>query len=217
MLLDHLAVCFVSDESWMYTVMRAVGRSSYVIFAFLIVQGFLYTHDAWKYELRILLFALISEVPFDLAFSGSFIKTESQNVFFTLALGLLSLILSEKVRNRVQSEGTHEGRTVASLLSLLPVGLCALVSALISSDYGAAGVIMIYLFYYFRRSLAIQLACFFVVAFVFFGPFEWYGAAAFFLLYFYHGRRGPSARYFFYAFYPVHLLIIGIAEILIGK
>lgn len=85
---------------WTYTIMRMIGRVAFPIFCFLLVEGFLHTHDVKKYAMRLGLFALLSEIPFDLAFSSKILEFNYQNVFFTLFIGLLMMIAYRAVEEK---------------------------------------------------------------------------------------------------------------------
>lgn len=192
---------FISN--WHY-VFHAIGRISMPIFCFLIVEGFLHTRDAKRYLLRLLLFALISEIPYDLAFGESVFDLNQQNVFFTLAAGLLTLMVMENMKNH---------RAVVFLAPFV-MSVLTFYGKFDGSYYG---VLMMALFYILREKrlagcisiLALQLA----VMLVFhetFGLNDFFAIIPLILIYFYNGRRGMRLKYFFYAFYPVHLLIFGL-------
>ncbi|MBP5266824.1 MAG: hypothetical protein J6Z06_08410, partial [Lachnospiraceae bacterium] len=118
MIIDHFGASIL--EAWMTRstlpyipsmgfidlLIRAVGRLAFPIFIFLMVEGLYHTRNRWKYLGRLVLLAVISEVPFDWAFwitrfqkdNGILVEFHHQNVFFTLSLGLLMVILLELVR-----------------------------------------------------------------------------------------------------------------------
>lgn len=171
-------------------VLRFIGRTSFPIFCFLLAEGFLHTRDTKKYAGRLLLFALISEIPFDLAFFGSWFDPGYQNVFFTLFLGLAALTAIKEFRE------TPWKQAVAVVASCG----CAM---LINSDYGAFGVFFVILLYLLRYDPRLQTI-------LGSASLLWEPAAilAFLPIRMYNGARGHwNLKYVFYAFYPVHLLL----------
>lgn len=190
-----------------YFIMRnIIGRWGFPIFCFLLVEGFCHTRSVWKYALRLGLFALISEVPFDLAFFGTFFYWQYQNIFFTLLIGLLVMILfrciQEKVRARV-------------LLKLPLYGLAFLAGAaladLLCTDYGSKGIVAIVVLYVFRNIRWLQLLAG-AAAFC----WEFPAPLAFIPVWFYNGERGLKMKYFFYIFYPAHLFLLYLAAYFCG-
>lgn len=208
MLIDHIAAVMMTGEhpviytpvfyvfgekQTVYMMMRYVGRIAFPIFCFLLVEGFLRTRDRKKYGIRLLIFALLSELPFDLAFDGVFGLT-GQNVFFTLLLGYLGLCAIERY-------GEEKWKQAGCLLLLLGA------SILIKADYGCVGFGLIILFYLLRESrlyLAVLCCCFM--------PYDWITALSFIPIALYNGERGfvkgKILKYAFYAFYPVHLTVL---------
>lgn len=95
---------YETDELWeIYSVGRAIGRIAFVLFAYLCVEGFTHTRSRRNYLLRLGGFAFVSEAPFDLAFSGRVVDHESQNIFFTLFLGVLVMTVWEGAGKKIQS------------------------------------------------------------------------------------------------------------------
>ena len=159
-----------------------------------ILPIFRITRDREKYALRLGCFAAVSEIPFDLAFNGKVLEVGYQNVFFTLLLGLLTMMAYDAVMN--QSRWSVWKRTALSTIAIL-AGMFA--AEFLSTDYGALGVLCIMVFYLFRRS-RIQQVVFGCLAFVW---WEWAAVFAFVPIFYYNGKRGFGMKYFFYAFYPV--------------
>lgn len=176
------------------------GRVAFPIFCFLLVEGFEKTHDRRRYALRLGLFCLLSEIPFDLAFSGTPVDWPAQNVFFTLTIGFCTLWGVETVFCRPWSEGRR--RVAACGILLAGMGL----AELLHTDYSAFGVLFIFLFYVManrperQRNLVLGLAC----------AWEFTAPLALIPIHFYNGQRGWRLKYIFYCFYPVHLLLLAL-------
>lgn len=224
MLIDHAAAVLVWNPSnpgaqtivqdmsmgngteWLvYLLMRyPIGRLAFPIYCFLLVEGFMRTRSVKKYALRMLLFAMVSEIPFDLAIYGSLCNFQGQNVFFTLFLGLVALEGADLARQKMQKEW------LIRVSSFIVVAMVCVIAELISCDYGANGILAIFMLYLFRYDRKNQMLAGSVV-------FLWEITAplAFIPIYFYNGKRGANLKYFFYGFYPVHLLILyGILQLM---
>ncbi len=190
MLIDHIGATLYPQ----YTCLRIIGRMSFPIFCFLLVEGAVHTGNIRKYEIRLLVFALISEIPFDYAFFGK-LTLEHQNVFFTLFIGLvmIDVIQSGKAGN-------------------FPFGtfiVAIMVAELLETDYGAGGIMIIACFYFLREQKLLKQVVFAGLNLLYFGVgVQAYAALATIPMLLYNGKQGPKMKYFFYLFYPVHLLIL---------
>ena len=192
MLIDHIGAVLVPQM----ISLRIIGRISFPLFVFLLVEGFIHTKDVRKYAIRLLIFALISEIPFDLAFFGKVVDFERQNIFFMLFLGILMLALIRRF-------------SFQPFLQVLSVVGCVAAAFLFRVDYNGFGVLLVLAFWYFREKPWKRLLCFGVILGLGYGMgVELYGLLAYLPILFYNGRRGPSAKYVFYIFYPAHLLIL---------
>ena len=202
----------------LYTTMRYIGRISFPIYRFFLVEGFVHTRSRKKYMRRLVALALISEVVFDLAFYGKIFYIFHQNVFFTLALGLgliwiLDVFWEKKTWNILQKIG---------LSILCSVGIL-LLAELARTDYSSYGVLAICVMYMVHKmvreriklwapivlasGIAILCLCDFSEVWAFLGlP----------LFCFYQGKKGWGAKWFFYFFYPVHLALLALACLLLG-
>lgn len=190
MALDHTGAVLYPSQIWL----RCLGRIAFPIFCFLIVEGFFHTHDVRRYMGRLGVFALISEIPYDLAFRGVPLEYAHQNVFFTLLIGIGMMVLLE--RNREWP--------VKAVILLLAMWL----AVLIRSDYNFRGVLLIFVFYIFHeyRWLAVTAGGFW--NFLYQGVIQKYGVLSVLPLALYNGERGRKMKYFFYIFYPAHLLLL---------
>jgi hypothetical protein len=220
MLIDHIGETFQLQMPYpAYLLCRVVGRLAMPIFCFMVAEGLFYTKDARKYLLRLLMFALVSEAPFDRLFMGGWLEFSYQNVGFTLLLGFLGILLFDSF--------AAQGRKTAALISILAVGLAAM---FIRSDYTIYGIYYVFIFYYFRgknqgRTIALAagvLLCSVDIWMIGDWRFATASLAAVLaaipigLYNNERGRDGQAMRMAFYAFYPGHLLILYAASLLVG-
>ncbi len=181
------------------TIFDILGRIAFPIFAFMVVEGFFKTKSRWSYLRNLLIFAVISEIPYDMFQSAEFVNTWSQNILWGLALGLFTIMVIDKLKDYIKK------RPLWIFVSILIVVLSSLGSMLISSDYEYYAIIIIYLYYLFydKRLLASGLSYLVIIK-------EIYAILGFATVLFYNGEKGKQNKIFNYLFYPVHLLIFGI-------
>lgn len=195
-----------------YLIMRCLGRFSFPTFCFLLVEGFYHTHSRLRYLHNLLIFAAVSEVPFNLAISGKLLSFEYQNVFFTLTAGLVSIWLADYLKQKA----TEEQNILWSGLIAVEVTGIAVLAQFLNTDYGAVGVVVIFVLYaiYHKRVLS---AVFSVILLSLSNILEIFCFPFIFALKYYNGQRGRQNKYFFYIFYPAHLLILCIIRMIIYK
>ena len=215
MLIDHIAYAWHVDEisGGTYFLMRIIGRFAFPIFAYMIAVGARHTHDIKKYLLRLLAFAVVSEVPFDLAFGfatdGRWIEWTHQNVFFTLFLGLTTLAFLRFFRERLNR--FYMVPAVAVLLLMM------LAAHFLQTDYADVGVLSIFLFYVAGdKKKSVRLPVFALAILVL--AFDWqvlvnitelFAIMALLPIMLHNGQRGARMnKWVFYAFYPGHLLLL---------
>ena len=186
-------------------VLRFTGRLAFPLFCFLLVEGFVHTHNVKGYLGRLVLFGLLSEVPFDLAFFRTPFDPSAQNVYWTLALGVLAMAGLKRFEKENGLPGWQ---------GLVWAGGCAALALAANTDYHAIGVLIICALYLTRTNRKRQC-----LAGALLFLFELTAPLAFVLVWFYNGRRGacsPLQKKAFYWFYPVHLLVLaGITNLLL--
>ncbi len=219
MLMDHLWATLLPAQDWL----TCLGRIAFPIFAFMAVEGYFHTRNFKKYALRMLLFAVISEIPFDLMYGGTWFYPVHQNVIWTLLLGLLGIRLMEAVRKK-QKLWLYILVCVLTVIAGLAVGTLGMV------DYYGAGILTVFVFYFFRGRkwwcFLGQLATLYYINVQILGGLMYpitlfgmeleicqQGLALFALLpiWLYRGRQGYHSKpfqYVCYAFYPAHMLIL---------
>lgn len=205
MIIDHYGAVFQSN----IPIYRIVGRIAFPIYCFLLVEGYTHTSNIKRYATRLLIFALISEIPFDLAFYGG-LDFSHQNIFFTLFIGLITMYLLDK-----QDEDNGLGR--ASII------IGAFILAMVFSvDYNYIGIIYILLFYRskdYPKSKKLQFVALtmFVVNLVSTGWIQQFSLLALPIIYLYNKELGPKnkfSQFLFYGAYPLHLFIFYLLNVM---
>lgn len=179
-------------------VCSVLGRAAFPIFCFLMVEGFLHTRDRVGYGLRLALFALISEVPFDLAHFQAPFSLKLQNVMFTLAASIFTLLALSWAEERWREAA---GLRWAAVAGITAAGMA--LAYLLRGEYVFLGVLSVVLVYLLRdkgRLRVAGLAPLLVVS-----PWVLLAVPPILL---YNGERGRGSKWFFYLFYPAHFLVL---------
>ena len=213
MVLDHVGDLFFPEALWL----RMAGRIAMPVFSFCIAEGYAHTRDRKKYLLRMGIFALISEIPFDLAFEGK-IGFGHQNIMLTFFLSIVALELFDRIRGK---KDPLKGRfaTGRTVLGILAVGAMAVLALLLRADYTCFAVVAVFLFYVFRDAHP-AVRCGSGVAFLALTRTMGYYCTtgiSFIPLILYNGRRGRGLKWMFYVFYPGHLLLLYLLQLLLQK
>ena len=224
MVIDHAAVGLIeqselaSGAAWSLcgTAMRLVGRVAFPLFAFMIAEGAVHTRARRWYALRLLLLAVISEIPFDLVAGGTWLFPADQNTVFTLLLGLLAVWAGDLICGTGSgvSYGYREKTGDGGRKAAVPFGLAAYC---LKTDYGFMGVLLIVILYTLRTEPQLRTAV--CIVFLFCMYMDFYGAAAcvaIFLIKRYNGEKGSGSGRIFYLFYPLHLLVIRGIKMAVG-
>lgn len=221
MLCDHLWATLLPAQEWL----TCVGRLAFPMFAFMAVEGYFHTRSFKRYALRMLVFALLSEIPFDLMYGGTWFYPVHQNVIWTLLIGLLGIRAMEAVREK--------GKLWLYVLTCVGVtALGAALGTLGMVDYYGAGVLTVFVFYFFHgrewwKLLGQILALYWINVRMLGGQvypmtilgmdveLSQQGLALLALvpIWLYRGRQGHHSKafqYACYAFYPVHMLILAL-------
>lgn len=225
MLFDHLWGTIVPGNDWM----TCIGRLSFPIFAFMIVEGYFHTKNLKKYVLRLLVFAIISEIPFNLAMSSRIFNPMHQNVLWSFLISIGLIYWNEKAKATQKIWKQIAVGCISVILGYI-LGIITMV------DYYHAGILTVLVFYFFRQkkwwSYLGQFVCLWYINTEILGGFGYeiplfgktifvhrqgFALLALIPIWLYRGKQGYHSKilqYVYYAFYPVHLLILGLIKIL---
>ena len=220
MFADHLYIAFPDVFPFWF---RGVGRLAFPIFVFLLAEGFRHTKSPEKFLLRLLAFAIISEIPYDMVMSNEINFIANTNIFYTLFLGGMAICLCERLKER------RNWQTMAFIAAILPT---AILAEILSADYGGLGVLFIFAMYAIRPktprliafgifalsqfialiyvySMGIKIPPRYVLMLVF-------ALSTIPLVFLYNGERGKKAKWLFYWAYPAHLAVLAVISVIVN-
>lgn len=211
MLCDHAGLTFLDSPSYL----NIIGRIAFPIFAFQISEGYIHTKNLKKYFSRLAWFAIISQIPFTLFSISVGASAFSLNIFFTLLLGLSSIVIYDKIKTKYNKK----------FLGFLFVILFACLGNLCNCDYGWYGVTIIFLFYLFKNDKLLMNESIICIMFIKYllgfvkSPNIYYlyffigalSSLAFINLY--NNKKVKNIKYALYIFYPLHLFILALIKL----
>ncbi len=215
MTFDHLSYLIYGGFSWM----NLIGRIAFPIFAYQITEGYVHTSNLKKYFFRLLLFSLISQIPFMLFNSIYTVNIFHLNVFFTLLIGLSAIIIFEFF-SKIESKNKLI-HILWQILGFIVVCILALLAKITGCDYGYYGVFTIFCFYIFKNNKILMNSAFTMLTILFYG--KWLFYPNLFIKYLlviiftvlplifinlYNNKKGKDTKHILYLFYPVHFMII---------
>lgn len=211
MFLSHLAqsyLLYILGYIRIADLSMLIGRVAMPIYCFMVAQGMVLTKDKKSYLKRLFIFALVSEIPYDLAFRNTIFEYYNQNVIFTLFLGALLIYIWQVIENK-----SYKVYIKISLMLIIAILFCFL-AQMMFTDYSYKGIIAISLLYLsfsnkYLTALVLFLSFYFeayVTGYSLYIPFIVYLSIPLILLY--NGKRGKYSKYGFYLFYPGHLMLI---------
>ncbi len=228
MLCDHLWASVIPGNRWL----TDIGRLAFPIFAFMVSEGYIHTSNPKKYLKRLLVFAFISEIPFNLFYSGSVVDPFNQNVLFTFVWGLLAIMQIDKIKHSIIFTDNKKPAIALKpiLKAVLMILLISLGAKFTFTDYKFLGYLTVVMFYVFRGfpfAWLCQLAAMILLNLTWFKgeillielfgrvleiPNQAYRIFALLFIWLYNGKRkksgGKFSRYAFYIFYPAHMLAL---------
>lgn len=227
MLLDHAWATIVPGCEWL----TCLGRLAFPIFAFLLVEGYFHTHNFKQYIIRLVVFAVLSEIPFNLMYGGQVFYPFHQNVLWGFVIALLGMWFMDWAKR-------HMKVWLAVPVAGLMIVLCAGIGQVAMVDYYGAGVLMVFVFYLFHGKkwwcFVGQLVGLYYLNVHLLGSMYYtvhifgreiglvqQGLALLSLIpiWLYHGRQGYHTKgfqYFCYAFYPAHIVVLLLIAAVIG-
>lgn len=202
MVTDHLGAIFFPE----YHILRIIGRVAFVLYAFMLVEGIFHTKNKEKHLLKLFFWGLISEIPYDWALYYEFWYWEKQNIFWTLFLSSLGIVIMEKFPN--------------FFLRILVVVATMSLAKILRFSYDWSGVLLIYSFYGAKKikwNPAILSQTAIIGIAIIRTKFYLYALLGTFPILFYNGKEGRKTGSIYYSFYAVHLFLFAVVRSILAR
>lgn len=205
MLIDHVGCCLFPQV----LILRMIGRISMPLFAFQISIGYKHTKNKMIYMLRMLIFAIVSQVPFLFFMHMSDMNLTTLNIGFTFSLAIASMLTIDFYKEK------------KNLLILIFPILIVILGNYINVDYGSYGILIAIIFYLFdfRKSFPIPAALFLVLNSIYIITsklvLQFFALLSLPILFFFNNKKGIDLKYLFYVFYPLHLVVLGLVKVVL--
>ncbi len=207
MTVDHLAVMLADYISTtIYYVMRGVGRLAFPIFCFLLVEGVAHTKSFAKYFARVTGFAILSQLPYNMLRYGNIIGGGYFNILFTFSVSLIVLYILSKCDTK---------KITGLFVTVITIIAGMTVTYMLNFEYSYKCILLAVLFYYTGRNIsyqAIKIIGAFAILYMNCGLVDLAAPLSLFFINAYGGEKGKFPKWFGYAFYPLHLLILGLIK-----
>lgn len=213
MLIDHIAFCFIPMSTPNYTICRVIGKLTAPIMCYFLAEGYNYTSSKFKYGVRLIIFSIISQFAFSLAFYNT-VFSLNLNMIFTLFICFIVLLSYEKIKNKMI-------KWLTILFLILISDFC---------DWGIFAPLWVLGFYIFKEKKIAQVVAYYVITIIaiiikiiIINNYPWNSICIYLGLFLfipaisiYNGKKGNNNKFnkwFFYIFYPMHLFIIALIRL----
>lgn len=232
MIIDHSGDVFSSILNGKAPYFNTVGRIAFPLFCFMLVEGYRHTSNLKKYIIRLLIAALISQIPFHiLVVNIMHAKSFGVNVLFTLMFGLIALYIwnmkpeSNGDLQNENAESTQKSFTIKDvviwIMKIIAIALLIVIATWLNFDYGKTGILLILaIFLLFKKHKILFFFAFITISVINYlnilliTPI--WGMAfvlastiiPFIFMLLYNGKKGKNTKYGLYIIYPLHLIIL---------
>lgn len=206
MLCDHIGMLLLEHSNFLFSDMldilcRSIGRFAFPLFLFCLIQGYFHTHDKLLYVKRLLVAAILVEIPYDFGTTGQLFVWSQNNVIWTMCLIVIMCLLYDKAR-------LQKSKGVRICYCGIIWAMCSLLAYMCHIEYGFAAITAATAVYVYYKRPVFGYGLSILALSVLFSPVEAFALPTMFLISNYNHNKGKQSKYFFYVFYPLHLVVL---------